>query len=338
MNRKYAQYYIVCSVALIYASIAAAQTAAQTAAPTPPAAGQQVSDVAVLTRPQWLKRLGDAAKNSDVAKEVMKQVAEGEKVEFTQRLLKAITRMPLNPEEKLAALTQASVACIACTALTNDCRYKVIAEVIAVVPVEYLPGLISSLAKRFNPKLNNLTPEQYKAMADTTVKLAIQRNKQTDDPAVRNTFAILLFLIATTPEETPGLQALLMANLPDDRSRELAKGWIDEALKGNYEPMLTAADASVRVDPPVPSVRRVGVSQMEALLSDIGGLTGSFEAAARRNISEQRGAGIDVFTPVDIGIQTVPRPEPKPVCPPPPCPYPNQLDRLPPPPPHRINR
>ncbi len=324
MNSKCAQYYLVFSVALIYSSIAVAQATTN----TPPTTGQQATDVAVLTRPQWLKRIGDAAKSPEVAKEVMRQVVTGEKIEFTQRLLKAITRMPLSPEEKLTSITQASVACIASTPLINDDRYKVIAEVIAVVPVEYLPGLIGALAKRFNPKLNSLTPEQYKTMAETTVKIAIQRNKQTDDPAVRNTFAILLFLIATTPEETPGLQALLMAHLPDDRSRELAKGWIDEALKGNYEPMLTAADASVRVEPPPPGVRRVGVAQMEGLLSDIGGLTGSFEAAARRNISAPGGSGIDVFRPADIGIQTVPRPEPKPVCPPPPCPYPNQLDRL----------
>jgi len=323
MNSKCAQYYIVCSVALIYASVAVAQTATP-----PPAAGQQASDVAVLTRSQWLKRIGDAAKSPEVAKEVMRQVVAGEKVEFTQRLLKAITRMPLSPEEKLASLTQASVACIASTPLTNDDRYKVIAEVIAVVPVEYLPGLIGSLAKRFNPKLNNVTPEQYKVMADTTVKLAIQRNKQTDDPAVRNTFAILLFLIATTPEETPGLQALLMANLPDDRSRDLAKNWIVEALKGNYEPMLTAADAAVRVEPPAPEVQRVGASQIEQLLVDIGGLTGSFAAAANRNTSDSGVPGIGVFVPGDVGIQTVPVQIP-PVCPPPPCPYPNQLDRLP---------
>jgi hypothetical protein len=156
-------------------------------------------------------------------------------------------------------------------------------------------------------------------MADTTVKLSIQRNKQTDDPAVRNTFAILLFLLATTPEETPGLQALLMANLPDDRSRDLAKNWIDEALKGNYEPMLTAADAAVRVEPPAPEVQRVGASQIEQLLVDIGGLTGSFAASATRNTSDSGVSGIGVFIPGDIGIQTVPKPRP----------YPNQCDCLP---------
>lgn len=323
MNSKRAQLYVVCSVALTCANLVVAQTATNAA----PGTGKPAAEAGLLTRTQWLKKIGDAAKDDAVAKEVMKQVAAGEKVEFTQRLLKAITRMPLSPEDKQASLTRAAMACIASTPLQNDERYKVIAEVIAVVPVEYLPGLIGTLSRRFNPKLNKLTPEQYKAMAETTVKLAIERNKSTDDPAVRNTFALLLFLMATTPEETPDLQALLMATLPDDRSRELAKGWIDEALKGNFEPLLTAADAAVRVEPPPPEVRRVGSSQMEQLLVEIGGLTGSFGAAARRNVADSGVPGFGVFLSEDIGIQTVPTPMP--VCPPPPCPYPNQLDRLP---------
>lgn len=312
MNRKRAQFYVVCSVALICANIVVAQTAGN--APSTPVS--QPADEGMLTRSQWLKKIGDAAKNPATAKEVMKQVVAGEKVEFTHRLLKAITRMPLSPEEKLAALTQASIACIGSAPLQNDERYKVIAEVIAVVPVEYLPGLISSLSKRFNLKLNKLTSEQYKAMAEATIKLSVERNKITDDPAVRNTFAILLFLTATTPEETPGLQALLMALLPDDRSRELAKGWIDEALKGNYEPMLTAADVPIRVEAPPPEAHLVGVAQTEQLLSDIGGLTGSFGAAARKNIADSGAVGMGIFIPADSGIQTVPRP------------YPNQGDFL----------
>jgi hypothetical protein len=270
----------------------------------------------MLTRSQWLKKIGDAAKDANIAKEVMKQVSAAEKVEFTQRLLKAITRMPLSPEDKLASLTQASIACIGSAPLQNDGRYKVIAEVIAVVPVEYLPGLVGSLARRFNPKLNNLTSDQYKVMAETTVKLSVERNKSTDDPAVRNTFVMLLFLMATTPADTPDLRALLMAILPDDRSRDLAKNWIDEALKGNFEPMLIASDVVVRVLPPPPEIQRVGVSQMERLLSDMGGLTGSFGDGTRRNINETGVSYTGIFIPGDIGIQVVPRP------------YPNQKDRF----------
>ena len=312
MNRKRAQFYIVCSVALICAT----SVIAQATAGKPVSTGPQSTEAGMLTRSQWLKKIGDAAKDATVAKELLTQVPVAEKVEFTQRLLKAITRMPLSPEEKQASLNKAAMACIGGTTLQNDERYKVIAEVIAVVPVEYLPGLIGALAKRFNPKLNNLTSEQYKVMAATTVKLAIERNKSTDDPAVRNTFAILLFLMATTPEETPDLRAHLMALLPDDKSRDLSKNWIDEALKGNFEPMLTAAAVVVRVTPPPPEIQRIGVAQMERLLSDIGGLTGSFENGMRRNVNELGVSRSGVFIPGDIGIQVVPRP------------YPNQWDRL----------
>jgi len=312
MNGKRAQFYVVCSVALICATSAIAEDATG----TPVASGKQTSEAGMLTRSQWLKKIGDAAKDANIAKEVMKQVVAGEKVEFTQRLLKAITRMPLSPEEKLASIIQASIACIGSTPLPNDERYKVIAEVIAVTPVEYLPGLIGALSKRFSLKLNNVAPEQFKIMADTTIKLAIERNKITEDAAVRNTFAILLFLAATTPAETPDLQALLMASLPENQ-REMAKNWIDEALKGNYEPMLAAADAGSPVTPPDPQVQRVGVAQMERLLSDIGGLTGSFGAATRQNIADSGVSGVGIFIPSDIGIQSVPR-EPRG--------YPNQGD------------
>ncbi|MEI7945112.1 MAG: hypothetical protein WCJ02_00370 [bacterium] len=305
MNSKRAQFYIVCSVVLICATSAIAQNAAG----TPVSTEKQSSEVGMLTRSQWLKKIGDAAKDVNTAKEVMKKVAVGQKVEFTQRLLKAITRMPLSPEEKLTSLTQAAIACIGGTPMSNDGRYKVIAEVIAVVPVEYLPSLMGALAKRFNQKLNNLTSDQFKVMAETTIKLSVERNKSTDDRAVRNTFAMLLFLTATTPAETPGLQDLLMKLLPDDSNRELAKNWIDEAQKGNFEPMFMVAEVvdRVSVTPPRPGVQRVGVSQMEGLLSDSGGLTGSFGDAIRRN---NMAPGIGIFIPGDIGIQTAPRPRP----------------------------
>ena len=306
MNNKRTQFYIVCSVALICATSAVAQGAAG----TPVSKEKQSLEAGMLTRSQWLKKIGDAAKDANIAQEVMRQVVAGQKVEFTQRLLKAITRMPLSPEEKLASLIQAAIVCIGSTPMSNDGRYKVIAEVIAVVPVEYLPSLMGALAKRFNQKLNDLTPDQFKGMAETTVKLSVERNKSTDDPAVRNTFAMLLFLTATTSAETPDLQAILLKCLSDDRNRELAKNWIDEALKGNFEPMLTASDVVVRVTPPRPEVQRVGVAQMDRLLSDLGGLTGSFGNATRRNMAGAGVSGVGIFVSRDVGIQSVPRPRP----------------------------
>jgi len=323
MNNKRAQWYGVFSIALVCVQIVGAQT------PTtqPASAGAQVVPATVLlTRPQWLKKIGEAAKDPAAIRTLMAQVSDGEKLEVTQRLLKAITRMPLSPEEKQALLIKASIECIKGTPLKNDERYKTIAEIIAVVPVEFLPGVVGDLSKRFDPKLNNLTDEQFKAMADATIKLAVERNKATDDPAVRNTFAILLFLNATSQPLKDAVLVLLMSRLPDDAGRELAKGYIAEAQKGNYEPLLNAAAVTVRVVPPPVAITRVGVSQLEQLLVDIGGLTGSLADRTRLHGDPTVGAGQGIFARSDVGIQTVPRTT-TPGCP---CvPYPNQLDIFP---------
>ena len=301
MNNKSAQWCVVVSVALVCAQMAAGQTSAK---PSVPGASQSESAATTLTRSQWLKKVGDAAKTPELIRGVMVQLSDGEKIEFTRRVLKAITRLPLSPEEKQALLIKASIECIRSTPLKNDERYKAISEIIATVPVEFLPGVIGELAKRFDPKVNKLSEEQFKQMADTTLKLAVERNKSTDDPAVRNTFAMLLFLNATTQPQTENLQALLLTRLPNDAGRELAKGYIVEAQKGNYEPLFNATGTTVRVTPPPVAISRVGVSQMEQLLVDVGGLTGPFENTTRSSSSI---GGINVFGASDVGIQTVPR-------------------------------
>lgn len=298
MNSKRAQWCVVVSVVLVCAQMAAGQTPAK---PSAPRATQSDPATMMLTRSQWLKQVGDAAKNPGAIRGVMTQISDGEKTEFTQRVLKAITRLPLSPEEKQALLIKASIECIRSTPLKNDERYKTIAEIIATVPVEFLPGVVGELSKRFDPKVNKLSEEQFSQMADKTIKLAVERNKSTDDPAVRNTFAMLLFLNPTTQPQTEKLQALLMTRLPNDTGRELAKGYIAEAQKGNYEPLLNATDTTVRVTPPPPAVARVGVSQLEQLLVDVGGLTGSFENRTRSSLE------LSPFGASDIGIQTAPR-------------------------------
>jgi hypothetical protein len=314
MNSKRAQWCVVASVALVCAQIVVAQTSADQ-----PKTGtaQVVPTEVMLTRAQWLKKIGEVAKDTKGIRPVMLKISDGEKVEFTQRVRKAITRMPLSPEEKQALLIASAIECIRSTPLKNDERYKVIAEILAVDPVEFLPGVVGELSARFDPKLNKLTDEQFKLMAETTLKLSVERNKSTDEPTVRNTFAILLFLKPTTQPQTENLQSVLMLDLPDDTSRDLAKGWLAEALKGNYEPLLNSAGATVRVTPPPVAVARVGVSQTEQLLIDVGGLTGNLVDRTRTYGENTPYGGMNVFGPSDVGIQTVP------------LGYPNQLDRLP---------
>lgn len=308
MNGKWLQFYVVCSVALICATNAVAMS------PDSRSTGKQALNVKMLKRSQWLNKIGDVAKNPDTAKEVLKQVAAGDKVEFTKRLINAITLMPQSPEEKLALLIKSSVACIGSTSLDNGERYKVIAEVLAVTPVQFLPGLVAELSKRFNLKLNDVSPDQYKGMATDVFKIAVERNKTAEDSSARNTFMALLLLGATTPQETPGLQDIFMGALPDDSNRALAKNWIVEAQKGNFQPILTAADAGNPVIPPSFDSRDGG-TQPEGLLGNIGGLTGSFRSGALNRNSRGFGKGGGNNFP-GAGGQGLPRT------------YPNQRDRL----------
>ncbi len=191
-----------------------------------------------LTRAQWLKKIGSSVMSVEVLRETLAQVEPGERVEFTQRVLKAVTRLPVGPDERAAAFVRTAVACIA--GATGELKYKVIAEVFAGVPVEFLPVVTEELAKRFDQEYNHLSDESYEKIAVEAVKVAVERNAKTDEPSVRNTFVILAFLRGT---KVPGLQDKLLALLPDERMRKLAASWLPDALnKRNYDAMLAAAD------------------------------------------------------------------------------------------------
>lgn len=261
------------------------------------------ADVSVLTRAQWLKKIGASVTSEAVLRETLGQVTPEEKVEFTQRALKAVTRMPVSPEEKSAAFVRTAVACIA--SVSGETKYKVIAEVFAGVPVEYLPVVTEELAKRFDQEYNKLSDEQYEKIAGDALKVAFARNAQMDSPSVRDTFAILAFLRGA---KNPELQGKLLALLPDDRMRGLAASWIPPALKDrNYDAMLAAADVDALVLSYTDVLSLVGHSSLDRLL-----------AAMNSNVplSQVIGSNLDTLPsngfvrPVDFGINRLPFPEP----------------------------
>ena len=257
------------------------------------------ADVSTLTRAQWLKKIGASVTSEVVLRETLGQVAPEEKVEFTQRVLKAVTRMPVRPEEKAAAFIRTSVACIA--SASGEMKYKVIAEVFAGVPVEFLPVVTEELAKRFDQAYNKLSDEQYEKIASDALKVAFARNAQTDAPSVRDTFAILAFLRGA---KNPALQDKLLALLPDDRMRGLAASWLPPALKDrNYEALLAAADVEALALLYMDVIRLVGHPNLDRLL-----------AAMDSNIPLSRviGSNLDILPsngfiqPVDFGINRLP--------------------------------
>jgi len=260
------------------------------------------ADVTAMTRAQWLKKIGVSVTQETVLRDTLTHVSPDDRVEFTQRLLKAVTRLPVNPDEKAAAFVRAAVSCIAGT--KGDVKYKVIAEVFADVPVEFLPIVTEELAKRFNQEYNNLSDEQYEVIASAAVKAAVIRNAQTDEPSVRNTFVVLAFLRGA--KHSKKLQEDLLALLPDDRMRGLAASWLAPALNDrNYDGLLAAADVDAIALSHDSILRLVGHTNLDRLLSDMG--TG-------QSLSSVIGANIDAlppggpYLPTDIGINRLPLP------------------------------
>lgn len=279
-------------------------------------------EAAGLTRAQWLKKIGACVTQEAVLRETLAQVLPEERVEFTQRVLKAIRRLPASPAEKAAIFVRTAVACIA--GAKGDLRYKVIAEVFAGIPVEYLPVVTEELSKRFDQEYNGLSNEAYKTIASEAIKAAVARNAQTDEPSVRNTFVILAFLRGA---KDASLEETLLGFLPDARMRGLAQSWLGPALKDrNYEGLLAAADVEqvglpdetkgltltpgdgVILPQLSPNSARnlltlVGHSQVERLLADLG---------ADRDQATFFGAGsiptIGIHNrAVDVGINRLPR-------------------------------
>lgn len=257
------------------------------------------ADASVLTRSQWLNKIGASVTSEAVLRETLGQVAAEDKAEFTQRALKAVTRMPVSPEEKSAAFVRTAVACIA--SMSGESKYKVIAEVFAGVPVEFLPVVTEELAKRFDQEYNKLTDEQYEKIASDALKAAFARNAQTDAPSVRDTFAILAFLRGA---KSPALQDKLLALLPDARMRGLAASWIPPALKDrNYEAMLAAADVEPLVLAQADVLQLVGHANLDRLLADM---------SSGASLSQVTGANLDTLPssgmaqPVNFGINRLP--------------------------------
>jgi len=267
-----------------------------------------------LTRAQWLKKIGASVTDATVLRETLAQVLPDERVEFTQRVLKAVKRLPVGPEEKAAYFVRVAVACIA--SASGDMRDKVIAEVFADVPVEFLPVVTEELAKRFDQAYNNLSDADYQKIASSATEIAAARNAQTDEPAVRDTFVLLAFLRGA--KDRDNLRTVLMGLLPDERVRTLVTTWLDPALlQHNHEGLLAAANVEGVVIPQESLLRLVGHANIDRLLYDLYAGRGSQMLSAGLDTVVKPTSVSDV--PVDIGINRLPRI---------PGPYQNQTNTL----------
>lgn len=290
-----------------------------------------------LTRAQWLKQIGPSVNDVSILKGTLARVAPEDRVEFTQRILKAVSRMPVGPEEKSAAFVRTAVACIA--GIPEETKQRVIAEVFAVIPIEHLPVVTEELARRFDQEYNGLSDERYEKFSVETLKIAVDRNAHCDMPSVRNTFVVLVFLRGS---KNSALKNRLVSLLPDERMRNLADGWVGSVMNNNdYEPLLAASDVDALPIRHSAIVRMVGHSLLDRLLAELN-QNMQWDAAEGKEGGERLSSDETVWIPLsqlwqiggsmttpeghsaDFGINRVPRPLPPIPCCCCPCGYQNQ--------------
>jgi len=251
-----------------------------------------------LKRSQWLKKVGASVMDQAVLKETFGQVKDLEKVEFVQRSMKAISRMPVEPEKKAASFVSTAVNCI--QTAKGDVRYTVIAEVFATVPVPFLPVVTEDLSKRFDQEFNKLSDESYEKIASSVIKIAVKRNDRTDDTAVRNTFVVLAFMRGSDNTE---LETKLLALMLDERTKRLVAGWLPASLKGDYEALLAAAAVEPLKINPEEYQRLVGHSNLSTLLFRMR----SEESLATSFSESYKTSKTGFDQPTDFGVNRIPR-------------------------------
>ncbi len=238
------------------------------------AAAAVVTGAQALSLADASAKIGDAIANPAVMTSTVKQLSASDQVAFLARVNAAIDALPGSPAEKAANYVKANSAALKGAAKGN--LAALLAEVFATVPPEVLTVINERFAADlFNRAANPARPisdEQMATLALKTMEKIQSRTAGVDNAAVRNTFAVLMFLRASggTPAN---LKSQLLAQYKDSAARDLAeKDWIPAAMgKGQlktYEPMLGASDAGEQ--PPVEMVLSlVGAQVGLALLADL---------------------------------------------------------------------
>lgn len=244
----------------------------------------------------------DAAANDPAQMtSIMKQLSPDDQVAFLAKVNAAIDSFPGSPAEKAAIYLKANEAAMVSR---KGNLQKLLAETYATVPLEALTVINERFASDlFNRTAGSESDESFKAKALDTMKKIQARNAGSADAGVRDTFAALMFIRSSggTPAD---LRDALVDNLPDAKTRELAKNeWIPPALgegqAKTYDPMLGAGGSDAEAPDMDIVLRIAGPQSMTALLADL-------ETGALAMPMTQ--AGFDTRRdPTDNGLNRIPR-------------------------------
>ena len=282
------------------------------------------ADPAELTRSQWLKKIGESASDETSLVDTVKRLAPTDRVEFSRRLYKAISRMPVSPEEKGARFVKAVVSLLRGNVSVQ--RSQIVAEAFAEIPIPYLPAVTEELSKHFGQELNKLSDPVYEKIAGDILGVCMTRNAKTDEPVVRNTFAALVFIRGA--KNADSIKDKLIAKFTDEQARKVAADLVPGVVASqDYKPLLEAAG----IDQAEKIVLRnrfsiAGHTNLERLLADLNAnmkpLVGEEkekdEGEAKVSMPAENirtGGSMDGYSgsplpwhPVDLGLERVPRP------------------------------
>lgn len=233
-------------------------SAAQGNAPTPPAPAQ--GGVAVEN---WRSKVGAAVAAPDTIKTVMASVPAEDRLVFVQELMTAAAAVPGDANARLAIIKAVAINCIASVGV--DSKVAVISEVIATVPVAYLPHVCSELAARFSPQVNNLTASQFQAVGEQVIQKVVERVAGSEDVNVRTACAVSCFLTGTTPANDPLLPSL-MAKIPqsDAVKPAVVQSLAVSVASGDAAPVFAAANVEPVVTTPLVPTTTPAPTQQQA--------------------------------------------------------------------------
>jgi len=268
------------------------------------------SDVAFLPRSEWIGQVGDCVQNPSKIGGIMSQLSPADQCSFLGEMNTAISKMAGSPEEKGAAFLKVNrLALVGATAAN---RADMLAEVFATVPPEYLTVINENFAEtifsRTGVTSRTYTDAEFTALCENALAKIYARTASVENSAVRNTFAIMMFVRSSggSPEN---LADTLADKLPS--GKDIAKSdWLPSALGKNqtksYDSILGAAQADDEPNHEM-VVSIAGPQMRQALLGDLQGMTGAKTSTGNSTFSDAMGNGQGHLS--DLGMLRIPRAE-----------------------------
>ncbi len=216
-------------------------------------------------------KIGEAVSDPAVMTATVRQLSAADQVAFLAKVNEAIANMPGSSAEKAAAFLNANKAALKGAKAGN--LAQLLAEVFATVPPEALTVLNESFASDLFNRASNpdMSDAAFVALVQNTMKAISARNASSDNAAVRDTFAALMFLRASNGSPAD-LADTLVGDLPPAAQEVAKREWIPAAMgigqDQSYEPLLGAADADEAAGPDL-VMRIAGPQTLDAMLSDL---------------------------------------------------------------------